>query len=262
MIGYGTEEVRMVSVALIDPPGQIARLEIDPAEIEELRVSIREQGLHQALLLNEKDDRFEIVAGHRRFLAVQGLGWSEVAARCKKLSQADVVVIRATENLQRRDLTPIEEALQYRALINEGGMPIDAVGRLFGKSVGVVQRHIYLLKMPDSFQKALHGRKLAMSAAEELWSCPDAAYREYLLEMGVEHGVTSSVARMWVDDYKKAQRSKLGGDGGGGGLRPVSEPVPIFRACDGCRGPVDWSKVKELRLCPDCFNAIIEGLKG
>jgi ParB family chromosome partitioning protein len=260
--GYDNLEVKLVPIDLIDRPETIARLEIDAVELEELRASIREQGLHYPLLLNVVGERYEIVAGDRRYLAIKGLGWPDIPAKCKVMSREEVLLIRATENLQRKDLSPIEEGLEYSRMIDVLGISIEEVARKLGKGPGHVKRRLDLLRMPDSFQRALHAKSIAVSTAEELWSCPDEVYREYLLEMSVEHGVTRDVARMWVQDYKKSLRSSPHAGEGSPLERGITENQPIFRACDCCRGPVDMSKLKELRICPGCFRFIVEALQS
>jgi len=115
--------------------------------------------------------------------------------------------------------------------------------------------------MPESFQKALHARSINLSVAEELWSCPDQAKREYFLELAVDHGITQAVARLWVDEFKKGSRSRPAGNEGGRGNVAPYEDTPIYRGCDVCRGPVEYKDLKELRVCPGCFEGILSVLK-
>ncbi|MEK7556488.1 MAG: hypothetical protein AAB538_00755, partial [Patescibacteria group bacterium] len=171
-------------------------------------------------------------------------------------------VVRASENLQREDLTPIEEARIYRRLVSELGMTLEKAGQMTGKSPGVVKRRIDLLRMPDKFQNALHEKKIGIAVAESLWGCPDDNYRDYLLEMAVEHGITDAVARMWVDDYKKSLRTKAHGTAGGIGGMSVFEDNPIYVTCDACRGPSELPKIKNLRICSACYQAVIDNLRA
>jgi ParB/RepB/Spo0J family partition protein len=258
-----------VDVSLIDPPNVADRIEIRPEKVRELADSIREIGLLQPLVLNECPDgsgngasRYEIVAGHRRFLAIRSLGWDKVPARIVKLDPQAVAVARASENLQREDLSPIEEARIYERMINDLGMSYDKVAKKCGRSPGTVKRRMNALEMPVTFQEALHSRKITLTVAEELMLCADGSYREYLLEMAVEHGVTKVVARQWVDDWKKAQRRS--DSSGGDGLRDpnVSEPQIIYRSCGLCAGPVDVMKMQHIEMCPDCYARLYEILKG
>ena len=248
---------RKVSTSLIDVPKQADRIDIDPQSVRELAISIQAQGLLQPILLNENDGRFDIIAGHRRFLAVQSIGLDKIDARVVQFSPDEVALARATENLQRENLTPVEEAKIYSRMIETLHLTYEQIAEKTGRSPGTVRRRMDVIRMPESFQAALHQKKIGLSVAEELWSCPDNDYRDYLLQMACDHGITQAIARQWVGDYKKSLRSTPGGTAGGSPLQSVVENQPIFRACDLCSGPVDYTKIQELRICPDCYKRFI-----
>lgn len=245
----------------IDRPDEPDRVEIDEAELAELRQSIEERGQLSPIQVNRKGGRYQIVFGDRRFLAVKSLGWSKIQAIVVEYSEEDMFIDRATENVQRKNLSPVEEALTYRRLIEKCELGVAEIGKRMGISAGTVKRRMSVLKMPDAFQVALHGGRMSLSVAEELWSCPDAAHREYLCQLAVEHGVTSMVARQWVQDWKKAQAVVQNE------VEPFSqepspmEGSPIYRACDLCRDPVELKDLREIRCCPGCMAAIIGAAK-
>ena len=251
-----------VKLSLIDRPKDIVRMDIDEVEIGELARSIEEQGLLQPIVINEDGERFEIVAGDRRFLAVRSLKHKTILAKIVKMDKAAVALARATENLQRKDLTPFEEGVIYTNLRMGFNMKLDEISRRVGKSAAVVKRRMDILRMPEVIQRAIHGKRVSLTVAEELMACGDEGHREYLLEMAVEHGVTKEVARLWVNDWKKGLRGKEGAGDQGGGLGIATEPEKIYRPCDACHGPVDLNVIKELRMCPDCFGRIVKALKG
>ena len=250
-----------IDLSLIDHPEELSRMEIDLDRIRELADSIKERGLLQPILVHPKGDRYGIIAGDRRFMAHEMIGLKKIMCRIREISGTEIIVERAIENLQREDLTPFEEAFIYQGLRDKHNMNSEQISKVVGKSAGVVERRLSILKMPDSFQKALHQRLVSISVAEELWSCPDSAKREYFMTMAVEHGITKDVARMWVSEYKKTQRTNPASSGGGGGVPLPYDDLPIFRACDVCREPVEYGKVKELRVCPVCGEAINSALK-
>jgi len=255
------EIFRKVNLDLIDRPNDIARLEINPDELQELVYSIQERGLMQPIEVTPRGDRFLIVFGDRRYLAHKMLKKVDIMCRIEDLTDDQVVLDRAMENVQRVNLTPFEEGHIYKGLLEKAGLSIAEISRRVGKSPGVVQRRMDVLRMPESFQKALHAGSISLSVAEELWSCPDQAKREYFLELAVDHGITQAVARLWVDEFKKESRSRRdGAEGGRGGIAPY-EDVPIFRGCDVCRGPVEYKDLKELRVCARCFDGILSVLK-
>jgi len=254
--GIATE--KELPMELIDRPRRVSRFDILETEIDELAESIRERGLLQAITVAERDGRFEVVFGDRRYLAHKKLGLEKIRAVVREYSDKDIAIDRATENGQRANLSPLEEASEYSNLHEAHGMSYEQIGRPLGKSGGVIKRLIMLLSMDERIQKALHEKKISMGVAEELHRCPDLAHSLYLLEMCVEHGVTVAVARGWVNDYVSQARRRATDVGGGGGDYPVYETQPIFRACALCKGPVDLMKLKHLETCPECFDAILK----
>jgi len=247
---------------LIDPPGEADRVEILLERIRELAVSIKEIGLLSPVLLSRSGERYEIVFGHRRYLACRRIGMEKITARVVEYTQQQISIARVTENLQREDLTPIEEGSSYSRIINDLEMSITEVAKKTGKSAGIIKRRINLLRMPGTFKLALHARKISIGVAEELWSCADEAHREYLLEMAVEHGITVAVARQWVQDFRKAARQKAPDIEGRGQGSMIAFEEKIYRSCDICQGPVELATVKELRLCGGCYGQIINAMTG
>jgi len=252
---------REISVDLIDRPENISRLEINEGELNELANSIKERGLLQPIEVVNRDGRYKIVFGDRRYLAHKILKKKKIMCRVVELSDQEMVIDRALENAQRVNLTPFEEAHVYHDLQERGKMEISEISKRMGKSSGVIQRYLNVLRMPESFQKALHARKINMTVAEELWRCPSSDKREYFVLLAVEHGITAAIARNWVDDFLKEERARKSGDGpGGGDLAPFESPI-IYRACDVCKDPVEYKDLKELRVCPTCHDGILEVLK-
>ena len=252
---------REIRLDLIDRPSEVARMEISEEGIAELAESIKNQGLLQPIIVAPRDDRFEIAAGDRRYLAVKSLGWDTITCSVKEMDAAGVAYSRAAENLQREDLSPIEEAMIYYGLRTKLKLSLKDISRMTGKSVGVIQRCLYFLDMPDSFQKALHHEQISRSVAEELMGCQDPERREYFLTMAVEHGITKLVARMWVDEWKKSQRRPH--DAGKEGRPPMVNlgDEKYYKACDVCQDPVEFHDLKELRTCNDCYGKIITAIQ-
>jgi len=249
---------KLIDIALIDRPRRVSRFDIPEAEISELAESIRERGLLQAITVADRDGRFEVVFGDRRFLAHKKLGLEKIRAVVREYSDKDIAIDRATENGQRADLSPLEAAAEYVNMHEAHNMSWDQIGKPLGKSGGVVKRLAMILSMDERIQKAIHEKKISMGVAEELHRCPDLTHSLYLLEMCVEHGVTVAVARGWVNDYVGQARRRASDIEGGGDDRPVYEMQPIFRACALCKGPVDLMKIKHLEACPECFDAILK----
>lgn len=245
-----------VPINQIDPPLRPARFEIDSERIEELAKSISEIGLLQPILLRPVNGRYEIIAGHRRYLAFRHLKKDKIPARVVTTEDTACIIARATENLARHDLTPIEEAQIYHELVYQYGMTVEEIAKKLGRSPGTIQHRIDLLEMPEILQKAVHEKKISQTVAEELWRLKDESAISYYLEFCIEHGATKAVVRGWVDDYLKAKRQeKYAGTSGSPLVSPFSDK-PVYVSCDLCSGPTRLGDEIVMRVCPDCVRAL------
>jgi len=256
------QTVKDVSLDLIDEPQGILRFDIDPDDLEELAQSISEIGLLQPIMLAKNNDRFEVVFGHRRFLAHKKLGLSVIRAIVRDMTQEQIGVARATENISRADLSPLEEAATYKNLIEHYGMSLEKVAKKMSKTPGTIKRRMDILRMPPALQKAVHKKQVSMTVAEELWPIADEASLEYYLTFAIENGCTREVARSWAKDWKDTQRrSQTPNEEGGRVDLSPNEPRPSYVPCDICNQPVDLNTTKFFRTCPGCFRAIKQGLE-
>jgi len=253
--------VEKINLSAIDRPEDPDRIDIGKLEISELAASIKERGLLQPITVAERNGKYEIVYGDRRFLAHKELGLDKIECVVRKYNEGEIAVDRAVENLQRVNLTVIEEAKVYQRMKDKGGLDDARIGKLVGKSGGVVKRKRYVLRMPQNIQTELHCGKLAQSVAEYLMAVGDETYRDDLLEMAVEHGVTLMVVRGWVDDWKRSQREKESGAGPGVIERGVNEEKPIYISCDICGGPENLNNIKRLSVCKGCFKVMVKTMR-
>jgi len=252
---------KIVKMSLIDRPKAGSRMEISQERVHELAESIREQGLLQPILLRRNGERFEVVAGDRRFLAHEELGLNQIEAKVKDMTDLECALARAAENINRADLTPFEEAWVYRGLLDEQNLTPEQIGQKMGKSPGTVIRRMQILKMPECLQKPIHRKQIAVSSAEELSFIKDIASLSYYLENAIEHGATTAVCRMWAKDWKDQQRRQDPDVGGGGLPQAPFETKPVYVTCDTCLGAMELGKEVVLRVCLSCAEAIKNAVK-
>jgi len=248
--------VYLVDLKNIDEPHAMARLEINPDQIAEIAQSISEIGLLQPILLRKAGDRYEIVAGHCRFLAHKKLGLSNIKSFVREMTDQQTIIARATENLARSDLSAVEEAQIYSDLVLTHGMSIEQVAQKFGKSPGTVKRRMDVLKMPPILQEAVHKGQLSMSAAEELWPISNPVDLEYYLLFAVENGCTKEVARGWCKQWKDSQRREREPGDEGVGAPSIYQPRPVYIPCDICAGPSLLEDINRVSLCAECYKTI------
>jgi len=254
--------IKEIPLDLIDEPHGRIRLEVDPESIADLAANIAEVGLLQPIIVRRNKERFEIVAGHRRYLAFQLLKKNRIPSIVRDLDDVACALARASENLGRVDLSPIEEAAIYSDLRDEHKLTLDEISKRMGKSMGVVKRRLDLLKMPDCLQKAIHHKGINYSVAEELWSLGDLAKIEYFLVFAVDHGATLAVVRAWVQDEKKKMRLKDSGAGVGSSLANPMQTRPVYVPCDLCLGSMEIGTETVIRACESCTKTIKEATKA
>lgn len=245
---------------LFEPEGRI-RLEIGEEELQELSDSIKEMGVLQPLLVCADGDRFEIVAGERRWLAAKGAGLKEVPCVVRSMDKVEKALARASENITRSNLTLIEEAAVYQNLIKEGKLTIREVSEKFGKSMTAIRERLALLQMPEEVQVALHAKKIGMKAALVLCEIADRKELLRYLDLTIENGATPKTIRVWVDDWRDSQRY-VDSPGAEGSPPPeLSLPEKTYAACQLCERPVEYSEVKYLKVCEGCLAEVISALK-
>lgn len=141
----------MLKISEIEPNRDQPRTDFDEKALSELADSIAQHGVLQPLLVRPiSADCYQIVAGERRWRASRMAGLSEVPAIIKELSDSEVMEIALIENLQREDLTPIEEALGYKSLVDTYNLTQDEVAKTVGKSRSAVSNALRLLSLPQS----------------------------------------------------------------------------------------------------------------
>lgn len=162
---------RSVPVAFLKPSRFQPRRRFDEDELEALTESVRAKGVIQPLLVRRAADgsaSFEIVAGERRWRAAQAAGLHEVPVVLRELSDSDALEAALVENLQRADLSPVEEGLAFRRLIDEFGHTQEELARILGKSRSHVANTLRLLGLPEEIQSMIADGRLSAGHARAL----------------------------------------------------------------------------------------------
>lgn len=166
------------------------RRHFDEEQIAELADSIRESGLMQPLIVRRVNDKFELIAGERRLRAIRSLGQKEVKIIVMEADDQEVAEMTLIENLQREDLTPLEEAEQYRLLQTRFGMKQEVIARHVGKSRAVVANMVRLLDLAPGALKLLEKGEISVGHAKVLLQIKDAEPQEKAAEQVVRKSLT------------------------------------------------------------------------
>ncbi len=155
-------------------------------ELAELSDSIKQNGILQPLLVRKKGSKYEIVAGERRYQAAKLAGLAEVPVIIKEISDEEVFKLALIENLQRSDLSPLEEARGYRQLIKEKGCTQEEVAKLLSKSRSAITNTLRILDLPEEVQTMVEEGKLTAGHARAILAVPSVEGRIKLAEKVVE----------------------------------------------------------------------------
>jgi ParB family chromosome partitioning protein len=168
--------LRELPIAQVKPNPFQPRTHFDEAALAELVASIEASGLLQPIVVRPRSGAFELIAGERRWRAVQQLGWPTVPAVVKDADDQTLLTLALVENLQRNDLSPIDEAQGYQRLIEQFRMPQAEVARLVGRNRSTVANLLRLLRLPEPVRAMVHDRRLSEGHARALLplDSPDA----------------------------------------------------------------------------------------
>lgn len=189
--------LRMLPLALLDEPDAPARTKMDPAALESLTQSIREEGLIEPLVVRPASaGRFEVIAGHRRLIASRNAGLVEApcVVRTRKV-HADAVKIH--ENVEREELNPVDEGRYYLKLWHELGEDLERVAAAVKKPLDCVDRRCRLASGDPAVVEALREGRVILGVAEELLKIRDDGERAYYLEYAVRGGCSVRMAKEW-----------------------------------------------------------------
>ena len=150
------------------------RRHFDEQQIEELAASIRERGLIQPLVVRKVNGYFELIAGERRLRAVTKLGQATVKVVVHEATDQEVAELALIENLQRADLTPLEEAEQYRLLQEKFGMKQETIAQHVGKSRAVIANMVRLLDLTPAVREMLENQQITVGHAKVLLQLKEA----------------------------------------------------------------------------------------
>jgi ParB family chromosome partitioning protein len=186
----GERGVLSIAVDRIVPGKHQPRKSFDDERIKELAASIQEHGLIQPIVVTQREDRYEIIVGERRYRAAKIAGLKEIPSFIKDLSESDALELALIENIQREDLNPIEEATAYRLILDRERLTQEELSKRIGKSRSYIANMVRLLELPERVREFVSRGTLSVGQAKAVLSLPLDADREALASRIVEQGLT------------------------------------------------------------------------
>ena len=193
----------------IEPNRGQPRNNFDEDALEELADSIRQYGVIQPIIVKKRDDYYEIIAGERRWRAAKMAGLKEVPVVIKDYSEQQIMEVALIENIQRKDLNPIEEALAYQRLINEYNLTQDNVAEKVSKSREAISNSMRLLKLDERVQGMLIDNMLTSGHARTLITITDKEQQYNLALRIFDEKLSVRETEKLIKNLNKPQKSKV-----------------------------------------------------
>ncbi|MBU1112953.1 MAG: ParB/RepB/Spo0J family partition protein [Candidatus Omnitrophica bacterium] len=186
-----SREFTYLPLGKVKPSLSQPRQKIAGVELEELSQSIKEKGFIQPIVVRKVGaDSYEVVAGERRYQAANSLGLKEIPAIIREISDKEAFVLAIVENLQRKDLNPLEEASAFRKLVEEFDFSLEDVAKFVSKDKTTVVNTLRLLKLPPKIKKAVEEGLLSRTQARAILGMEDSKKQELLFEQILREGLS------------------------------------------------------------------------
>lgn len=206
------ERLINIPVSMIKPNRYQPRKRLDKAKLKGLADSIKEKGIIQPIIVKRGEDGYELIAGERRWRALQMLGIEKAPALIKEISNSEILELALIENIQREELNPIEEALAYDELIKGFGMTQEELSRRVGKDRSSITNYIRLLKLPETIKEDIENNRLSMGHARTLLGLKSAreqkAVRDVVVKKALSVRETENLVRKAQQGLRLKKKAK------------------------------------------------------
>ncbi len=239
----GEGELKYVDVSKIIPNKYQMREDFKDESIDELAESIGENGVVQPVLVTRKDKKYMLIAGERRWRAAKKAGIEEIPCIEKDLKAQDTLMISLVENIQRENLSPVEEASAYKQLSEEFSLTQEEIAKKVGKSRSAVANALRILSLPQDLLELVSSSKISSGHARALLSITDKKKRKALALKIVREKLTVREAEKLSSKTAKKRKSKK--PSGSRALSPERDRMrDKFEKALGTRVRIDLKKNK------------------
>ncbi len=197
----------MVKLTMVEPNGKQPRKNFDEDSLLELAESIKQFGLLQPIIVQDRKNHYEIIAGERRWRAAKMAGLKEIPVIIKNLTNQEIVEISLIENIQREDLNPIEEAQAYKRLLEEFNLKQDEVAERVSKSRTAVTNSMRLLKLCDEVQQMVVNEMISTGHARALLSIEDPEEQYMIAQKVFDEKMSVREVEKLVKDLHKPEKA-------------------------------------------------------
>lgn len=228
---------------------------MDRGSLDELAQSIARSGIIQPLSVKEVPNGYEVVAGHRRLLAARLAGVPTAPVIVRSDDAAAEASVMLVENIQREQLTPVEEARALQRGRDVLGLSIEELARMASRSEAWVRGRLELLTWPMFVLDALADGRASVAALKPLMEIDDQVERDRLLVCAIDAGATAQVTRSWAQQARGFASDSPEGMTGRSAALVGLQDVVVNMPCFCCREPRDAFSLQVLRVCRPCIAA-------
>lgn len=246
-----------IAVDLIDPPIYAVRCQIDDGALMELAEDIKKVGLIHPITVKPVNERYEIVAGHRRWLAHKLLAAATVRCQIILDGTVDTDIIKLHENYSREDIAPLDEALYFAALIDKHNFTQQQLALKIGRSTSYVAARLNLLTLDPLIMAPLQSGEISASVAAALGRCPNPQYIEYYIRQCIEQGANVRTVAAWMNHCPLPEPGSDGSPSSPPGDLPSAPAVVLPRwTCAVCHGSKAAHECLMVPVCVSCKGVL------
>ena len=228
------ETPKLIDLHLIDEPENAMRSEINEEKLNELTESIRQNGILQALVVRQKGERFEVIAGHRRLLAARRAGLSQAPCLERVATDTEVFIIRMHENLVRHDVDVVSEARFIAEAITKSGFSEKELSEKLGRSEAYIRDRLTIAEMPEYIIVALRAEKIKLGVALALFEITDEQTRFNYVNSAIADGCTVENAKEWLRMWRRDSFPVLNNPETAQSYVPPTAPPVVLHRCEAC----------------------------
>ena len=199
---------KMVKITMVEPNRDQPRHKFDEEALNELADSIKQYGMISPIIVQDRKDHYEIIAGERRWRAAKIAGLKEIPVIIKNFTEQEIVEISLIENIQRENLNPIEEALAYKRLLTEFNLKQEEVAQRVSKSRTAVTNSMRLLKLAEEVQQMIIDESLTTGHARALITIEDESQQIEIAKKVVNEKLSVRDIEKLVKDLNKPKKEK------------------------------------------------------
>ncbi|MBI5144726.1 MAG: ParB/RepB/Spo0J family partition protein [Candidatus Omnitrophica bacterium] len=199
----GAEKLTYLKLEQIRPSPLQPREKFDAEGLQELTQSIKEKGLIQPILVRQKGDHYELIAGERRFRAAGLLNLKEIPALVRQAGDEDSLEISLIENIQREDLNPIEEARAYQYLLDKFNLTQERLSEVLGKARVTITNVLRLLKLPQEIQEEIKQGRISYAHGRVLLELDDPNQQRRLSQETIAGGLSVRELENLIKSYRR-----------------------------------------------------------